>query len=89
MSQVSPSCNVRQAKEYKAQLDSWGEFQCKQTGGWMPLEQHRMAFKEDYWCSLGVAARYQATIRLDPAFGDSELPAFTDGELRKECMHVR
>lgn len=38
---------------------------------------------------LGVAARFREAVRADPAFADTELPAFTGEALKEEQMHIR
>lgn len=41
------------------------------------------------WSSKGVAARFKAAVKADPASADTELPAFTAKALDQECVHVR
>lgn len=38
---------------------------------------------------MEVAARFKAAVKADPAFADTELPAFTPKALDQECVHVR
>ena len=55
----------------------------------MPLSKSMLASEEEYWCTLGAAARFREAIRNDPAFADTLLPAFTEEQLDKERNHIR
>lgn len=88
-SDVSLSEHPTQARKDKALLDSWGEFKCSNTGGWTPVDSENLAWKDHFWCSLGVATRLKAAIKLNPAFANTRLPAFTEEELQQELIHVR
>lgn len=78
-----------QAKRMKAQLDSWGDFRCSQTGGWTPVQSIPLAVQNNYWSCLGMVARLKEAIRLDPAFADTKLPAYTKKEVAEAMNHVR
>ncbi|EIE27110.1 hypothetical protein COCSUDRAFT_38864 [Coccomyxa subellipsoidea C-169] len=80
---------VKKTRRVKARLDSWGEFCCTNTAGWSPVQSAPLATRKTYWPTLGVALRFKEAIKRDPAFADTELPAFTELELIEACATVR
>ncbi|KAK9916178.1 hypothetical protein WJX75_009745 [Coccomyxa subellipsoidea] len=77
------------ARRMKAQLDSWGNFPCSQTGGSTPVQSIPLAAQYNYWSCLGMVARLKEAIRLDPALADTNLPAYTRQEIAEAMDHVR
>ena len=83
------STDSLQARRMKAQLDSWGNFPCSQTGGSTPVQSIPLAAQYNYWSCLGMVARLKEAIRLDPALADTNLPAYTRQEIAEAMDHVR
>lgn len=53
------------------------------------MQSAPLATRKNYWPTLGVALRFKEAFKRDPAFTDTELPAFTEPELIEACATVR
>ncbi|EIE21129.1 hypothetical protein COCSUDRAFT_43474 [Coccomyxa subellipsoidea C-169] len=77
---------VKKARRYKAQLDSWNEPPSHRL---TPEQGRSLAEPDHYWRILGVATRLKHAVRQNRDFAQRKLRAFTLEELEKQLVHVR